>query len=202
MQKKNLHLLRLVEFSRSIFTIVKTKYNFFYRFLLLLLVYWVCNRVYNFTMEDLHFTPIVEPITSKLIRWVCLGSQLFLPTFISGDIREYGNTFYYLNEPKLFVFLGCSGFQNMFQITCIILTASGSIFRKLLYLPFALFIIYIASVVHIIILVYAVIYQPTHYAFFHNYITKIIFYIFFFMIWLIWEEKLSRAYHSKNYLKS
>lgn len=193
MQDKNQHWLKLIEHPRKVITNFKTQYNFFYRLLILLIVYWLCNRCYNFAMEDLNFAQVVEPVTSRLIRWVCFGSQLFLPTFVSGDIKEYGNTFYYLNEPKLFVFLGCSGFQNMVQITCIILTATGSFFRKMLYLPFALFIIYIASVVHIIILVVVVIYHPSNYAFFHNYITKIVFYIFFFAIWIVWEEKFALA---------
>jgi exosortase/archaeosortase family protein len=83
---------------------------------------------------------------------------------------------------------GCTGLMQVFQVVFILLFFPVSFKNKLLFLPVSVLIIIFASVLHYLILV------PVAYSFhdsftvFHNIISRVVFYIFFFINFVLWNK--------------
>ena len=83
---------------------------------------------------------------------------------------------------------GCSGLHPFLRMTFILLLYPLPWKTKSLLFPLSWFIILFAATIHFIILIPINYHWPEYYSFSHNWFTKIIFYGFYFLIWLIWER--------------
>ena len=99
------------------------------------------------------------------------------------------NIIFFFNGNSIEVSGGCSGLTQMFIISLVLLFYPGPMKQKLWYIPFSLVLVFISSIIHLLILSYVIIYYPEQYGLAHNYITRIIFYGMYFLIWVYWLEK-------------
>ena len=94
-----------------------------------------------------------------------------------------------INETEIIQLLpGCSGLQLLLRITFILLLYPLPWKMKAWLFPLSCLIILFAATIHFIILIPIAYHWPEYYNFSHNWLTKIIFYGFYFMIWVIWER--------------
>jgi hypothetical protein len=77
----------------------------------------------------------------------------------------------------------------MFRISFVLFFFPGPAFNKLWYIPLSLFFVLFIALIHLIILSFVIIYYYQYYALAHNYITRIIFYSMYFLIWIYWYEQ-------------
>ena len=104
-----------------------------------------------------------------------------------GSVRE--NILIFTNSNSIRVEPGCSGLIPMLRIFFVLIFFPGPWQKKLWYIPLSLLLVFIAALIHLFILSYIIIYLPQQYDVTHDYITKIIFYGMYFLIWLYWLEK-------------
>ena len=135
--------------------------------------------------------PNIEIITGLhdfLIKIEVYSLKTFFNYFnLVGGVEE--DTIIFSNSYSLRVLPGCSGLIQMFRIFFVLLFFPGSWASKLWYIPLSLVLVLIAAMVHLFILSYVLIYFPQQYDLAHDYITKIIFYGMYFLIWIYWLEK-------------
>ncbi|MFH1160103.1 MAG: exosortase/archaeosortase family protein [bacterium] len=94
-----------------------------------------------------------------------------------------------INNTKVIqLFPGCSGLQPMLRMTFILLLYPLPWKTKSWLFPLSWFIILFAATVHFILLIPIAYHWPEWYTFSHNWLTRIIFYSFYFLTWLIWEK--------------
>ena len=99
----------------------------------------------------------------------------------------------YLNNSTIICLLpGCSGLTPIIKIIFILIFYPGPIRNKIFYIPISIIILYIATLLHLIILVTILNHNPGMYNFTHGYLTRIFFYIVFFFLWLFWESKMRK----------
>ena len=92
----------------------------------------------------------------------------------------------------LFLASPCTGVDPMLRMTFIFLFYPLAFRTKFWVLPLSLVIILIAATVHFIMLI-PIAYQATEWFHFsHNWLSKVVFYGFYFMVWIIWENILKR----------
>ena len=83
---------------------------------------------------------------------------------------------------------GCSGFHPILRMTFILLLYPIPWKIKYWLFPLSWFIILFAATIHFILLIPIAYHWPEYYSFSHNWFTKVIFYGFYFLAWLIWER--------------
>jgi len=83
---------------------------------------------------------------------------------------------------------GCSGLQPILRMTFILFLYPISWQTKSWLLPLSWLIILFAATIHFILLIPIAYHLPEYYKFSHNWLTKIIFYGFYFLTWIIWEK--------------
>jgi len=87
---------------------------------------------------------------------------------------------------------GCNGFNPIMRIS-LTLAVYPMVFKsKLLMLPLTVLILLIAAILHFMILIPISYYAPNWYVFSHNYLTKTLFFTFYFFCWIIWEKNRSK----------
>ena len=99
------------------------------------------------------------------------------------------NTLTFLNGNSVQILPGCSGLIQMFRIFFVLLFFPGSWYHKTWYIPLSLILVFVASIIHLLILSYVIIYLPEYYDVAHNFVTKFIFYGMYFLIWAYWLER-------------
>lgn len=92
------------------------------------------------------------------------------------------------NQQIIQLFSGCSGLDPLFRITIILLLYPLPWKTKSLLLPLSWLIIFFAASIHFILLIPVAYHWPDWYSFSHDWLTKIIFYGFYFLTWLLWEK--------------
>jgi len=86
----------------------------------------------------------------------------------------------------------CSGLKQMFIFSAIIICARGIWKHKLWFIPLGLFACHIYNILRITFLGWIVEYHFSLFDFFHEYITKYIFYGIIFLLWLWWNESFNK----------
>ena len=115
-------------------------------------------------------------------------SSGFLGLFYS-DLTSSSDYIVSINNIEIIHLLpGCSGLHPFLRMTLILLLYPLSWKIKSLLFPLSWLIILFAASIHFILLVPINYHYPEYYSFSHNWFTKIIFYGFYFLIWLIWER--------------
>lgn len=102
----------------------------------------------------------------------------------------YETTVYYENGNGVRVVWGCNGIKQSFIFTMIMLFARGPMKHKLWFIPLGLVGIYLINIVRLIFLTYIVRDHRDMFDFWHEGVTKYLFYGLIFLIWVFWNDYL------------
>lgn len=83
----------------------------------------------------------------------------------------------------------CTSLKQWLHWLFLMLIFPGPWKHKLWYIPLGLVIIEFINVVRVVGITLCLIPFPDHFDFFHDYIFKVLFYFFIFIMWVIWVEK-------------
>ena len=92
------------------------------------------------------------------------------------------------NSGCIQLFPGCSGLQPTLRMTFILLLYPIPWKTKSWLLPLSWVIILFAATIHFILLIPIACHWPEYYNFSHHWLTRILFYGFYFLTWLFWER--------------
>ena len=132
--------------------------------------------------------PIHERLSYFITYTCCFGLQVFY-----SDIHSSVNHMIFINnQPVLLLYPACSGLNPMIRMTFVLIFYPLIWYRKLIVWPISMTIIIFASTLHFLLLILVAKHYYEWYNFAHNWITKIIFYGFYFLCWLIWENSIKK----------
>jgi len=167
------------------------------RFSIFLCVYILGN--YPQTLLDttsfgnFFLTPIHETLANSITTSCC-----FILRYNFPDIHASCNhTIYISSKPIIQLLWPCTGLDPMIRLTIILLIYPIDWFKKSLLWPISLLILLLASVIHFLTLILVSFYLPEWFSFAHNWFTRIIFYSFYFLCWIIWEHTIES--HDRSY---
>ncbi|MDO5571066.1 MAG: archaeosortase/exosortase family protein [Bacteroidales bacterium] len=86
---------------------------------------------------------------------------------------------------------GCTGIKQFLMFIAIMLIAPGHSKKKVWYLPFSLFILWIYNIIRIIVITYNTGLEPSSFDYWHSFFNNP-FYVLMFILWLIWEEIINK----------
>ncbi|MCX6267613.1 MAG: exosortase/archaeosortase family protein, partial [Bacteroidetes bacterium] len=92
---------------------------------------------------------------------------------------------------------GCSGLKQMLLIIFILICYPISIKLKTFLLPVSVVIIFLAVILHFVLLVPVALYYPDLFLLAHDYFMIVLFYGFFFLTWVLWEKVRNIYQHNK-----
>lgn len=100
--------------------------------------------------------------------------------------------------PTIRMMEGCTGLMQLFQVLFILVLFPLKWKTKALFLPLAAAIILGASVIHYIILVPVAHSFPGQFGLFHDILSRIVFYCFFFLNFMLWNRKAFFPYRFRQ----
>jgi len=124
---------------------------------------------------------------SHHIAHVCnsILHTLGFDTTLSADnvIRHIGS------RNAIQIVWACTGIKQAYIFFCIIAFYCGSWKQKLWYIPVGLVCVYLFNILRITFITAVVDTHPEQFNFWHEHVTKYLFYVMIFFLWVIWEEK-------------
>lgn len=163
------------------------KLNGLFLFLILYIIahilwHFFYNRL-NIEMRYSDFYDHIENIECWVVSGI-LNSLFAIQTTLANDV------IYLPNNRAIQMLPDCTGVKHGIEIVFILLIYPGPGKHKFWYIPVSVFIIFIAAIVHFLILALVLEFKPAFFEFSHSHFSRWIFFIFFFLIWVIWEEKI------------
>ena len=130
--------------------------------------------------------PLHDRLSFFITHTCCFVLQVFYP-----DIHTAVNhTIFIAGKPIIALGSGCTGLNPMVRLSFVLVFYPLAWRRKVYLLPLSLLILIFASTLHFLLLIPIVNHYPEWYGFAHNWLTKILFYGFYFLCWLIWEKTI------------
>jgi exosortase/archaeosortase family protein len=125
-----------------------------------------------------------QSIGEMIVRLSAAFYHLFYQNvgIINGEIISINN------EGVLRMLPACTGLKQLFQIFLILLLYPVRPKLKLLLVVPTLLVVFFAALLHFTILVPVAYEKPGWFLFFHDHLSRIIFFSFFFILWLLWEK--------------
>lgn len=186
------------EFSIPIVSrVIKTRFFSEIKGLLIFLGLYVITLFINryiFNVENSSLNVIKITFQNLIDFEVLIISELFSIFSLSKETIE--NTIYFQNNDYITVLPGCSGLYQMMQITFIMIFYPGPWKKKIWYIPLSIVFILLAALLHLILLCIVVIIKPEMFHFTHTHVYRWLFYGCFFLIWLVWQEKICKKKNS------
>jgi exosortase/archaeosortase family protein len=122
----------------------------------------------------------VSTVTYSILHFLNQGIQL-----------KPINTLNYPNGNSVHIIWACTGIKQAYICFCILAFARGSWQKKLWYIPISLLVVYIFNIFRITFIVGCIQFHPNWFEVLHLYIFKYSFYAVIFLMWVLWEEKIS-----------
>jgi exosortase/archaeosortase family protein len=148
--------------------------------------------------------PILFSVMQILYEWVSVfivnGSILMLKLFYPTILADANHVIYIHGTGIVFLSPPCTGLDPMIRMAFIFLFYPLKIKIKLWVLPLSILFILVAATIHFIMLITIVYEAKEWYRFSHEWLTKVIFYGFYFMVWVMWENilKNKKAINTKD----
>ena len=121
--------------------------------------------------------------------YVITGASVRLNSLFFRDIHANpGFIIVIHNIPTIQMLEGCTGLMQFFQVIFILAFFPMTFKHKLIFLPVSMLIILFASLFHYIILILVAHSFHDSFTIFHNIISRVIFYIFFFINFVLWNK--------------
>lgn len=161
-----------------------------YRLGLFLFLYFIGRYFILFFEESTLFLTLFVSLHQPflwLIDTISIGFWRIFYTNLSST-HDYEYIVIINNIEVIRLLPGCSGLHQILRITFILLLYPLPWRTKSWLLPISWLIIFFAATIHFILLIPIAYHWPEYYSFSHNWITKAIFYGFFFLTWIIWEK--------------
>ena len=118
-------------------------------------------------------------------------SKEILNFFGSSAILRPNNVVGYENGNCVQIIWGCTGLKQAYICFCILAFSNGPWRKKLWYIPLGLFVVYAFNIFRITFIVACVHNHADWFHFLHLYAFKYAFYLIIFLLWVLWEEKIS-----------
>ncbi len=135
------------------------------------------------------FSTILGDIFHHRLLWIIYRVSFnFWSLFYNNLSTSTPNTIVINNINVIQLYSGCSGLDPLFRITFILILYPLIWKTKIWLFPLSWFIILFAATFHFILLIPIACHYPEYYNLSHNWLTKIIFYGFFFLVWIIGER--------------
>ena len=160
-----------------------------------MIIFFVGGQLYSVVEAILvHFN--LKDYAHHPLLWTIYNISIPFWKIFYPDLSSTSDYLVLINNQCVIQLLpGCSGFDAQFRITLILLLYPTSWKSKFWLFPLSWIIIMFATTIHFMILIPIAYHWPEYYSFSHNWVTKIIFYGFYFLTWLIWEKV---GYPKKN----
>jgi len=160
-----------------------------------LVLYALSSGLWHFWDHTTGFYTTTEGLNRVFIK---LDQELLsgiLIIFFRMNHAVQGTILLFPNGSGLEIQWPCSGVRQLLQVLFITLLLPGPFISKLWFVPLSLGIVFLATILHLVILALVAGLEPSWFYTFHAWITRIVFYIFFFLIAVIWIEGIAgRAY--------
>jgi len=167
-------------------------YNYFIKLFLFILLYKAGEYVFNYLEKRDTLADLFDRLYYPLSYFITGISVRVYSLFYSG-VGSDASFFISINHVKTIQMQhGCTGLMQLFQVFFILVFFPLSLKRKIIFLPVSLLIIIFASVLHYLILVPVAYSFNDHFTIFHNVISRVIFYSFFFINFLLWNNSFKK----------
>ena len=169
-----------------------------FRFAIFFILYLLARYLFSF-FEITEFghnilSPLHERLSIVITKICCYILQPIYPdihTKIDHTIVISGNSTIQMQP-------GCTGLNHMIYLSFTLLFYPLALINKVqVFIP-SLLIIFFASIVHFLFLIPIANNFNEFYGFAHKYISRILFFSFIFLCWLIWERLRTQRRELKN----
>lgn len=134
----------------------------------------------------------ISRFTAKMVHgFVCLFPDT--QNFVNQDTLIYFTD----GKIKLNIIWGCTGIKQLYIFITIMLLYKGPLMKKLWYIPLGCLILQAYNIIRIGALAFLTKEHPERFDFLHEGLFRYIYYGLIFLLWVIWEEKISS--NTKNY---
>jgi exosortase/archaeosortase family protein len=133
-------------------------------------------------------SPLFDYIAYLITKLCCFVMQLFYPDIYSSN----NYTIYISGNPIIQLFPFCTGLNPMIRLSFTLFLYPISWRVKFFLFPISILTIFVAASLHFGLLIPIELYYPKWYDFAHDWVTKGIFYSFYFTCWLLWEFALQK----------
>lgn len=128
-------------------------------------------------------------LTAKAARWTV---RLFPDT---DTFQRKDTILYFTDAPdsSVIIIWGCTAVKQLYIFLVIMLLFPGPWRKKLWYIPLGCLILIIYNIVRIAVICMLIKNHPERFEMLHEGVFRYIFYGLIFLLWLIWEEKISKS---------
>ena len=148
-------------------------------------------------LDDYLFVALAE-FFKLLISIEIHISQFFLNNVMGIQSTLKENVIELPGNAALLMNPGCTGLKQVIQLFLIMVIYPGPARKKIWYIPVASFVLFIASILHFVLLAVLLNAYPLQFAFFHDHLSRWIYFTIFFLVWLVWEDYLSKPRMNKS----
>ena len=163
-------------------------FGMLYRLGLFLFLYFIGRYFILFLEGSALFSTLFPSLHQPFLWFIDNVSIGFLGVFYLNLSSTPDYVVSINNIEVIQLFPGCSGLHPILRMTFILLLYPIPWKTKSWLFPLSWFIILFAATIHFILLIPIAYHWPDYYNFSHHWLTRIIFYGFYFLTWLIWEK--------------
>lgn len=161
-------------------------------FLIMIAIYifwWIWERHLGFWPLSGH----VDSFSAWMVRMLYCQSEWALTCLFRLEAWFDGQRLCLGPPGTLTINNPCSGIKQFTQFSALMIFYSGPWLKKLWYIPAGLIVVHLANMVRITGLSLVIVLWPATWHFFHDIAAKGLFYLVFFLLWVIWEERIRKT---------
>jgi exosortase/archaeosortase family protein len=168
------------------------------RLILFIILYIISKEICSIMINNSEINSLFFPIYESLSIFIT-DSCCYILRFLYPDIHTTPNhTIVILGQTPIRLYPGCTGLHQMISISLVLFFYPISIKKKLLLWPLSIGILAFASIIHFLILIPISYKFSCLFNFAHNYLTRTVYYSFYFICWILWE-KIAFYTHAEKY---
>jgi exosortase/archaeosortase family protein len=160
----------------------------FLRLILFLLLYMLSRSIDTILYSNHTAIYILGPVHNFITFIIIHFTRLICSIFYDNVIIENYNILVVNDKPTITLGTGCTGLVPMARLCFILSIYPLKLSKKVYLFPISILVLLFASMVHFLLLTIVAVSYPPAFELFHDIITKLTFYGFFFLCWIIWEK--------------
>jgi len=157
------------------------------RFLIFLALYILGRLLWMLFDKTTPGQELLNPIHERLSYFITHTSCFVLQIFYPDIQTSVNHTIFIAGRPVIALYPGCTGLYPMIRLSFVLLLYPLPWRKKLVLWPFSMMILIFASTLHFMLLIPISNHYLEWYGFAHNWLTRILFYGFYFLCWMMWE---------------
>ncbi|HNS16212.1 MAG TPA: exosortase/archaeosortase family protein [Bacteroidales bacterium] len=163
--------------------------RFFLLMAVLYLFWWIWEKPLNF----FPVTRWINEFSGWMVQGLYRDSERILTRVFHLQAWYDGQRICLGSPGSLSISYPCSGIRQFTQFTLLMIFYPGPWNRKAWFVPAGLLVVHFTNLIRIVGLSLVIVYIPRYWDLFHGFITKGMFYLVFFLLWILWEEYVSRG---------